>query len=483
MNDLGAIAGLAVTWATGILLVRRWGRDRAWWLTASLGWLLGSGLTSMGLFLVFLLGGRLLPGLPIVQTLLLATAVGIQRPRREPVSQELDPPSGGRSSRDAVKGSRAPGILQRLRPGVWLMAGVLALILASTALSSITTPALRFDELHNWAFKALSTAVHGRPFQGEWPFMLFPNHIPFLTASFLGYQVEPRETVAHVIPLLFLFSTVGVMAGAARQLSGKPWWGLPMAVLLLFGAPELLNQADRFYCDLPLAALHLASLLTGLAWLDGGTTAAAALSGVFAGLGAWTKTEGLLLAGGVGGGLFLAALLRPKEERTSFWRPLLAWLAGFAIVAAPWPIYLQLRGVDLQSSGHLANTLHFDRIGRVVAYSWQVMKDAYRLPALAFVLFLFLALRRRTRAAYVFMLTVLAAGLVHLWLPILVLPEDAFGGWRAFMKHGMGRYVLHIAPVLLLSLAAVGRAGRLKGLDALFRRLDGSCPDPGGTKV
>jgi hypothetical protein len=460
MNSAGAMAGLAATWITGYLLVRGF-LGRRGWVGASLGWLLGSGLTSLAVFLVFLCGGRLLPWLPIIQALLLAGAWTFGRTRL--AIQEAPIPD------------TPPGHFWR--PGAWLMISVLAVLFASTGLSSITNPVLRFDELHNWAFKALSTAVHGQPFQDEWPFMLFPNHIPFLTASFLGYQGEPRETVAHLIPLLFLFSAVGVMAGAARQLSGKSWWGLPMAVLLLFGVPELIYQTDRFYCDMPLAALHLASVLTGLIWLADGPLAAAVLSGVFAGLGVWTKTEGLLLAAGVGGGLFLGALLRPRDERKPFVRALLFWIAGFLLVAFPWPLYLKFRGVDLQSSGHLGNAFYLERWGRLFAYTWMLMKEQFRMPVLAFFLFLALGFSRRTRASYIFLLATLAVGLLHLWLPILVLPEDAFGGWRLFMKHGMDRYILHIAPVMLLSLAAVGRAGRLKGLDALFRRLSGGHPD------
>ncbi|MBU1910105.1 MAG: hypothetical protein KJ726_08660 [Verrucomicrobia bacterium] len=455
-NSAGALAGLAATWLTGYFLIRRL-LGLPGWGGVALGWLLVSGLTSLAVFFIYLCGGTLLPWLPVVQGVLLAAVLVLHH--RGCVGVE--------SAEAVLKPART------WRPGAILMILLLAFLLGAAGIKAITTPALRFDEVHNWGFKSLSTAVHGRPFQGEWPFMLFPNLMPFLTASFLVYQGDPRETIAHMIPFLFLVAAAGALYAGAQRLSGKAWWGLPMTILLLFGAPELMVQSDRFCADLPLTALHLASVVAGLIWLTGGPAAAAALSGVFAGLGAWTKTEGILLAAGVGAGLLLAALLRPKEERRPWLHAALLWMAGFALVAGPWSLYLKFRGVDMQSSGHLSGEFNPERWGRLFVHIRTVLLRHFRIPLLAFFLFLALGFRRRTRAVYVFLLVTLVLGWVHLWLPILLMPGDAFGGWIAFMKSGMTRYVLHIAPVMLLSLAAVARADRLKGLDALFRRLNG----------
>ena len=451
-NNLWAFAALACHWTTGTLLVRQllgW----PWFRAICPGWLLGSGLASLTVLGLHLAGGTLLPWLPIALALQLA-AVGAWAFRR--------PPSAADDSVDAAE-----------RPSVFagLAFAFLAIVAVRTLLHAVTEPESTFDALHNWSFKALSTAIHGRPFEGYWPFVLFPNHVPFLGATFLGLQSAPQETAMHVVPFLFLLSCLGTIAQAAQALSGRRAWGLPAAMLLVVGSPMLLAHADRLYCDLPLAALHLASVYLAICRLTGSRLPAAFLSGIFSGLGMWTKTEGLLLAAGVGGALLLAEWVRTDTARGASMKTLGAWIGGLLLAGGPWPLYLALVRVPPDSSGHLGNALHLERLASILRATFQHFRGQGFVPAIGGAFFLLLGWKRSTRPLYLFLGATLAAGFLHVWLPLLVIPDDAFGGWQTFMENGLNRYCLHFSPVLLLSGALVARTGRAGGLDRLLQRL------------
>lgn len=468
-NNLWAVLVLAGFWAVGTLLARQalgLGWAKAW----APGWLLGSGLVSLGVFAVYLAGGALRPWLPLLLAALAAVTLwrSVRRKPEKPAIPAVEPATPAMIPTTSAAAGK-PATLAGWP--AWVVAAVLAIIAASTLVHALVEPEARFDALHNWGFKALSTATHGKPFQGYWPMEAFPNHVPFLAGAFMALQKFPQETAAHLIPFLFFLAALGLIGTAAQELSGRRGWGWPMALALAVGCPLLAAHVDQLYADLPLASLHLGAVGMAIFWLTRGRPAAAFLSGVFSGLGMWTKTEGLLLALGVGGALAFAALARPRADWRATLRGLAAWAVGVLLAGGPWPLYLLLHYISPATTGHVDNVVHWERLAYIVRETFLHFRRVEWLPALGAVFGFALGWSRKTLPLYLFLAAVIAAGFLHFWLPLLVIPGDAFGGWRDFMDNGLARYAMHIAPVMLLSVALVGRTGRWSGLDALLQRL------------
>src|SRR5437899_5932982 len=87
---------------------------------------------------------------------------------------------------------------------------------------------------------------------------------------------------------LFFLALLALLTGGLAAYRG-PSTGL-LAGLALLGAPAVLREAASQYADVPMAC-YMAAAMT-LALLD-----RPLLAGLFAGLGAWTKDEGVLFLG------------------------------------------------------------------------------------------------------------------------------------------------------------------------------------------
>jgi hypothetical protein len=123
--------------------------------------------------------------------------------------------------------------------------------------------------------------------------------------------------------------------------------------------------------------------------------------------------------------------------------------------------------VGLESSGHLGS-FHPDRFDIIAAALWRYLRARYGIAAAAFSVFLILGFKWADRKWMVFVVTVVLAGLIHVFLPLMMVPDDAFGGWREFMHNGMARYLLHIAPVLLVAIAALRPRSGPSPVDRVF---------------
>ena len=445
------IAGLTATWLVGYNVVSMVMRGRLYF-RISAGWLLGSGITSLSMLLIYFCRLDLRVWLPAVQCMLVVVSLIVRR----------------YVGKRAVLAER---VVEEQRPLVtgWLLLALLAVVGASVGIHAVTMPAVSFDELHNWGFKALSTSVSGRPFEGYWPFKLFPNNVPFLGASVHIWLLEPRETLTHLVPFFFFLSALGCLCHGAVELSGRRHWGLPVVVLFVLGSPILMKESDRLTCDVALTSLTVAATVFAMIWLKSGTRATLIFCGIFSGLCAWTKTEGLMLAAGIGGAVGLGSLIKSKKFRGSFCDTLV-WLAAVLVVIGPWYAFLKIQGIGMESSGHLGS-LQFERLSPILGQIKDMLRVHYMLPSIAFILFVLGSIVKGNRPQQVALLIIVAAGFGHAILPLLLLPEGAFTGWRNFMRVGMHRYLLHFAPVMMLSVAAASNSRLLSSLDGVFQLL------------
>lgn len=132
-------------------------------------------------------------------------------------------------------------------------------------------------------------------------------------------------TAPVLLAALFLALTVGCLVTALHTLRGGGQGRLGGALLLL--APEVVSNAGKQYADIPLAFLMLATAVCFALFDRSGDLRMAVAAGLFAGLAAWTKNEGLLF-------LVAVALVRlPGLHRPRAWaREAAAVLVGAAPV-------------------------------------------------------------------------------------------------------------------------------------------------------
>jgi hypothetical protein len=231
---------------------------------------------------------RLVLGLPVGVVfgaggaVLLAAATAAWR-RAEPVGDEV-----GEAARE-----RAPGWL-------WAILGVTACVsLGAFLMLAVMAPHGEWDAWSIWNLRA-RFLFRGTEFASafsprlDWSHPDYPLLVPGAVA--LGWHAAGAELswVAGVLQMLFLAAAAGAGAYTAGRLCGATMGVLAGCVIL--GATGMTRIAASLYADVPLAALCAMSgcfLLLGKR-AEGSAAGLLLLSGLTAGLAAWTKNEGLL---------------------------------------------------------------------------------------------------------------------------------------------------------------------------------------------
>lgn len=170
-----------------------------------------------------------------------------------------------------------------------------------------------------------------RPDNPLWFSMLLERVVPS------GARFDFRA--ANVEMAVLLVSFVGA---SARLLWGRvrPAVLLP-ALLLVFGAPELLRQAQGGAADVPLAIYLALALLAAAGWLAERRPIALVLLFVFGSAAVSIKTEGLFELP-----LFLAILSLFAWRTGRALLPLWAACAGAVATAVPWLVWRSMHGVS-----------------------------------------------------------------------------------------------------------------------------------------
>jgi hypothetical protein len=168
-----------------------------------------------------------------------------------------------------------------------------------------------------------------------WVHQDYPWLLPGVVAQGMLLRGGDPTLVAEPVSYLFGALAVAALALSLARLRG-PLWGA-LGGLVLVGTPCFSVFIANQQSDVPLAAyLVIAAALLAFALEDPRRPPATfLLSGVAAGLGAWTKNEGLLYAGC----LFAALLWRHREARAPLWfaagfLPFGALFAGFKLTVA-----------------------------------------------------------------------------------------------------------------------------------------------------
>lgn len=284
-----------------------------------------------------------------------------------------------------------------------------------------------------------------------WVHQDYPWLVPGVVAQGALLRHGDATRAAEVVSYLFGVLAVATLALALAKLRG-PLWGA-LGGLILLGTPCFSVFIANQQSDVPLAAYVVAASALMLFALEDARRPSTLffLSGFAAGLGAWTKNEGLLYAGC----LFAALLWRTRELRAPLWffagfLPLGALLAGFKLtVALPNDLVrfstaagLVGRALDLRRWGGLL----------VMALRRIVFFQNFALWLVAEVLLLVLVLRKR-RAGPLGLALLLAFGA---YVPIYLLQPHPLD-W--LFRTSIDRIVIQLWPALILAtLAALARA-------------------------
>ena len=347
---IGLCLSVLISTALGVLLLRlAWPRAEAacpWPLALALGAGLGAGLSAVLLFGWMTAFGPT-RAFPPAEAALLAV-IGVTTLVR---GGEAGIPGPG--ARNAARGTRL----------LLLLAPVFLVVLAASGAAFLSMlrqhPHGEWDAWMNWDLRARMFFRGGEGWRIAfsaaipWSHPDYPVLLPSLvTRSWLYAGVETLLGPA-LVAATFTFGTVALLAAALAALRG-PGQGL-LAGLVLLSTPFFIVHGTSLYADVPLGFFFLATLVClALDGRHGGSTSRfAMLAGVAAGLGMWTKNEGLLFTLAVGAGLLLAGgdggwALR-RRRLAAFGTgvlPLLLLVLSFKLAFAPPNDLLSTLGVE-----------------------------------------------------------------------------------------------------------------------------------------
>jgi len=354
----------------------------------------------------------------------------------------------------------------RLRfAGVWILGPLVMLCAIAAGMLFVetaqATPHGHWDAWAIWnvraKFLAENSAEWSRAFRpparasGQFAGAMHPEYPPMLSAyvgrtwNYAGVQTTDAPALTGAA---FSFGLAGILAAGLAVLRGATA-GL-LGAILLFGSGTVIDQGLAQISDVPLAFFLLAATVGAMLAARYGN-GALALSGFAAGLGAWSKNEGLVLAAGLGAALVVLT------RRRALW-----WVAGAApglVAAACFKLFLAAPDPLLQGSSLAAKLQDLSRYGIILRGFWDhfvLMGDGFAHPAIAWLLLaagLGFALDTRLCSAWVAGLVAVLVGLGSYFAAYLTSPFDL--QWH--VGTSMERLLVQLWPTALLLAIAVLR--------------------------
>jgi len=170
-----------------------------------------------------------------------------------------------------------------------------------------------------------------------WTHPDYPLLLPGFIARVWGAEGYPDQSVPVAVAFVFCIATMGLLGALVAALKGRAQGTL--AALFLAATPYFITQAGSLIADVPLSFFILATVALTVIGTGRGVWG---LAGICAGMAAWTKNEGLLLAVVV----VAVQVVAMKGRRSQ-----LAWLgAGLGSVLA---VVLVFKVTLATSNGHL----------------------------------------------------------------------------------------------------------------------------------
>jgi hypothetical protein len=435
--DLGFAAGLLLF---GWFIARLADPDSSGTVAAAFAFPLGSGVLTLALFLLSMLGMPLTSG-TIAATLALgvaALALALWRRRREPLRAA------------SPRTERARWKIRDVLP----LSVIFLLFLISLAVS-MGRAYSTWDAAAIWGVKGYGIA-HERTVQAgaDWGSygLTYPLNLPLQIAGFVALDGDVIPG-SKLIPPLFYGSLALALIGyfRTRRATLGAW-----AALFLIATPIVFDHATQAYANLPFAVYIVLGTLLAIEGTTTGRRGAFVLSGLGLGMAIWTRPEGLILVGALYATIFAATRVLPSSIRPDW-----VWLIPAVVVGGIWIAFSLTNGETTSMGGMLGNAAAAVRSGRINlgAFYWigrYFLRDLFRpsvwgvlLPAL--VLGAYLHLRGRTRTEeWILLSTAIAASVLILAFYYLV---SFSGNLEWWLDTGLSRMLM--PGGLLLALWAV----------------------------
>lgn len=286
---------------------------------------------------------------------------------------------------------------------------------------------------------------------------LFHADYPLLLAMNIasGWQALGRDSagVPMVQSGLFAIGCVGLIASSVGSV--KSVGQAALALIVLWGVPVFVNEGARQMADVPLAFYILATGSLLFMYALHPHPGLLALSGLTAGLAAWTKNEGAVLV--IGASLGFLVVMWGRFA----WKSLISYGAGLAAPLAVllyFKIYIAPPG-DMLGGGAARLAQQASDIARhaeILQYFWREIigfgswgigpLSIGIIPILALYYALFRApIPAAERPAYTAVGVVLGLQLIGYYAAFLITPYDLT--WH--LSYSTERLVLQIFPLLL----------------------------------
>jgi len=430
VSALGAVAGLAVSLATGAGLVMlamppaRVLAERA--LAAAAAIVAGIAAHALLAFAVCLVTGRLSGTLVPIDLGLAAGACAAGVLSRRRATARPAPPRSPEA--------RPDGLGKAARLLVLAGAGVAA---AAVALVAWKSPGGGWDAVANWNLKARILVRATEPFallrrpELGWPHPDYPPLLPLSVARLWAFGGESAFAPA-LLAAAFAGATLLAALGAAGALPGG---AAILAPLLVLGTSSWFRECTAQGADVPLGGLVATSLALLFA-REGRGRGAALLAGLVAGSAPFLKNEGIVFAGAAAAAVAWLdrARLRPFVVGLA---PGWAATAWFKLALAG-PSYLSLNTTLAGALLRLADPGRWRLVLR--AYAGALLGIGGGICAAAVALLLLAGLRPRRPAALAWVpLALLGASQVGIYL---VTPLDL--AWQ--LDASVDRVLLQLWP-------------------------------------
>jgi len=413
-----------------------------------LGWLLGSGIVSLLLWVC----GTFCSGLALQTIVTIAClALGIVGWRaRQHVTARFVLPSPANVTE-------------------WLLT---ILVLGEIAILFFVSlkHTLGWDGLLNWEIKARYAFLNGGVIPGSYysnPGRAFshpeyPLAIPFTELWLYLWMGEPHQFWVKTIFPLFYAAGALLLALFVTRLSTKRWPGLIVATLLAF-VPFLSASPGGIivgYVDFPMSVFYLAALGYLLCWYREDTVSNISIFAGCLALLPWIKSEGLILWVLL---VFFGLCLSLPKHRTR--QVILALLPGL-FIGVGWRLYLRLMHTFPRSDfAHPSFSLLHQNFGRLADIG-RVFSEDVSTPVYWSIFWLLAAVAiGYALAARKLEKVILAMAVL---LPIVLYPlAYVFSTWPSYTAHmtsSLPRLLLHVVPAgwLAIGLALTQPKGQVR---------------------
>ena len=249
-------------------------------------------------------------------------------------------------------------VLSRYRGALLLLAGIIAAYIALkfyfVLSESLIRPVFSWDTWFNWSAGAkffyyengLALGAGNEHFFGAGyrEFLGHPLNVPLLQVWCAMWLGEFHEVYVTVPSSVYFIALVALFYLAVKKESG-PLYGLVWAFMLA-GSGLLTYHAIDAYADLPTATYFTGAFVFFHRYLRKDDLSMLALAGLFLGMAAFTKNEGVIFFIAVGVSLLVYLRSEGRGYKAIFYLAL-----PFVVIAAPWLIFKIFYGIGFGHSG------------------------------------------------------------------------------------------------------------------------------------